>query len=126
PEVSGAGVRPIVHTNYDGRDLVLPDDPAYVLRESENPELAAQHGHDIITASGLTLLGADDKAGVAEIMAAAEHLMTHPEIAHGTVKIGFTPDEEVGRGTEYFDVAKFGARCAYTLDGGRRGRLEIE
>jgi tripeptide aminopeptidase len=126
PEVSGAGVRPIVHQNYDGRDLVLPDDSAYVLRESENPELAAQRGHDIITASGLTLLGADDKAGVAEIMAAAEHLMSHPDIVHGAVKIGFTPDEEVGRGTEYFDVAKFGAKYAYTLDGGKRGRLEVE
>jgi tripeptide aminopeptidase len=126
PEVSGAGVRPIVHQNYDGRDLVLPDDPAYVLRESDNPELAAQRGHDIITASGLTLLGADDKAGVAEIMAAAEHLMSHPEIVHGTVKIGFTPDEEVGRGTDYFDVARFGAKYAYTLDGGKRGRLEVE
>jgi tripeptide aminopeptidase len=126
PEVSGANVRPIVHKNYDGRDLVLPDDPSNILRESDNPELAAQHGHDIITASGLTLLGADDKAGVAEIMAAAEHLMRHPEIPHGPVRIGFTPDEEVGRGTQYFDVAKFGARFAYTLDGGKRGRLEVE
>jgi tripeptide aminopeptidase len=126
PEVSGAGVRPMVHQHYDGRDLVLPDDPAYVLREAENPELAAQRGHDIITASGLTLLGADDKAGVAEIMAAAEHLMAHPEIPHGAVKIGFTPDEEVGRGTEYFDVGRFGAAYAYTLDGGTRGRLEVE
>jgi tripeptide aminopeptidase len=126
PEVSGAGVKPIVHKNYDGRDLVLPDDPSHVLREADNPELAAQRGHDIITASGLTLLGADDKAGVAEIMAAAEHLMAHPDILHGPVKIGFTPDEEVGRGTQYFDVAKFGARYAYTLDGGTRGRLEVE
>ncbi|HTL01551.1 MAG TPA: peptidase T [Vicinamibacterales bacterium] len=126
PEVSGAGVRPIVHEHYDGRDLVLPDDPAYVLREADDPELAAQRGHDIITASGLTLLGADDKAGVAEIMAAVEHLMAHPEIPHGPVKIGFTPDEEVGRGTQYFDVARFGAKYAYTLDGGTRGRLETE
>ena len=119
-------MKPIVHQNYDGRDLVLPDDPSYVLREADDPELAAQHGHDIITASGLTLLGADDKAGVAEIMAAAEHLMAHPEIPHGAVKIGFTPDEEVGRGTDYFDVARFGANYAYTLDGGTRGRLETE
>ena len=126
PEVSGAGVRPIVHEHYDGRDLVLPDVPAYVLREADDPELAAQRGHDIITASGLTLLGADDKAGVAEIMAAVEHLMAHPEIPHGPVKIGFTPDEEVGRGTQYFDVARFGAKYAYTLDGGTRGRLETE
>ncbi|HKY22470.1 MAG TPA: peptidase T [Vicinamibacterales bacterium] len=126
PEVSGANVRPIVHTNYDGRDLVLPDEPGMVLREADNPELAEQRGHDIITASGRTLLGSDDKSGVAEIMAAAEYLMTHPEIPHGTIKIGFTPDEEVGRGTQYFDVARFGARYAYTLDGPARGDLEIE
>ena len=126
PEVSGAGVKPIVHENYDGRDLVLPDDPAMVLREADNPELADQRGHDIITASGLTLLGSDDKAGVAEIMAAAEYLMAHPEVPHGAVKIGFTPDEEVGRGTQYFDVARFGARFAYTLDGPVRGEVEIE
>ena len=126
PEVSGAGVKPIVHRNYDGRDLVLPDDPAMVLREADNPELAEQRGNDIITASGLTLLGSDDKSGVAEIMAAAEYLLTHSEVPHGTVKIGFTPDEEVGRGTEYFDVNRFGARFAYTLDGPNRGELEIE
>ena len=126
PEVSGAGVKPIVHKNYDGRDLVLPDDPSMVLREADNPELAEQRGNDIITASGLTLLGSDDKSGVAEIMAAAEHLMTHPDVPHGPIKIGFTPDEEVGRGTQYFDVNRFGARFAYTLDGPKRGELEIE
>jgi tripeptide aminopeptidase len=126
PEVSGAGVRPIVHRNYDGSDLVLPDDPSMVLREADNPELKEQRGNDIITASGLTLLGSDDKSGVAEIMAAAEYLVTHPEIAHGPIKIGFTPDEEVGRGTQYFDVNRFGARFAYTLDGPRCGDLEIE
>ncbi|HET9468496.1 MAG TPA: peptidase T [Vicinamibacterales bacterium] len=126
PEVSGANVKPIVHKNYDGRDLVLPDDPAMVLREKDNPELAEQRGNDIITASGLTLLGSDDKSGVAEIMAAAEYLVSHPEIPHGAVKIGFTPDEEVGRGTQYFDVNRFGARFAYTLDGPRCGELEIE
>ena len=126
PEVSGAGVRPIVHRDYDGRDLVLPDEPGLVLREADNPELADQRGNDVITASGKTLLGSDDKAGVAEIMAAAEYLMTHPEIPHGNVRIGFTPDEEVGRGTEYFDVKRFGARYAYTLDGPLRGDLEIE
>jgi tripeptide aminopeptidase len=126
PEVSGTNVKPIVHPNYDGRDLVLPDDPSYVLRLSENPELGDERGHDIITASGHTLLGSDDKAGVAEIMAAAEYLMTHPEIGHGPVKIGFTPDEEVGRGAEHFDVARFGARFAYTLDGGDLGVLETE
>ena len=126
PDVSGAGVKPIVHKAYDGRDIVLPDDPSMVLREADNPELAEQRGNDIITASGLTLLGSDDKSGVAEIMAAAEYLLTHPEIPHGAVKIGFTPDEEVGRGTEYFDVNRFGARFAYTLDGPKRGDLEIE
>jgi tripeptide aminopeptidase len=126
PDVSGAGVKPIVHRNYDGRDLVLPDDPFLVLREADNPELARQRGNDIITASGLTLLGSDDKSGVAEIMAAAEHLLTHPEVPHGAIKIGFTPDEEVGRGTEYFDVGRFGARFAYTLDGSAQGDLEIE
>jgi tripeptide aminopeptidase len=126
PDVSGAGVKPIVHENYDGRDLILPDDPSMVLREADNPELAEQRGNDIITASGLTLLGSDDKSGVAEIMAAAEHLMTHPDVPHGPIKIGFTPDEEVGRGTQYFDVNRFGARFAYTLDGPKRGELEIE
>ncbi len=126
PEVSGANVRPIVHKNYDGRDLVLPDDPSMILREADNPELKAQRGHDIITASGLTLLGSDDKSGVAEIMAAAEYLASHPDIAHGPVKFGFTPDEEVGRGTQYFDVNRFGARFAYTLDGPVCGELEIE
>jgi len=126
PEVSGAGVKPIVHKAYDGRDIVLPDDPSMVLREADNHELAEQRGNDIITASGLTLLGSDDKSGVAEIMAAAEYLLTHPEIPHGGVKMGFTPDEEVGRGTEYFDVNRFGARFAYTLDGSKRGDLEIE
>jgi tripeptide aminopeptidase len=124
--VSGAGVKPIVHKAYDGRDIVLPDDPSMVLREADNPELAEQRGNDIITASGLTLLGSDDKSGVAEIMAAAEYLLMHPEIPHGGVKIGFTPDEEVGRGTEYFDVNRFGARFAYTLDGPKRGDLETE
>jgi tripeptide aminopeptidase len=126
PEVSGAGVKPIVHENYDGRDLVLPDDPSMMLREADNPELAEQRGHDIITASGLTLLGSDDKSGVAEIMAAAEYLLSHPDLPHGSVKIGFTPDEEVGRGTEHFDVNRFGARFAYTLDGPKCGELEIE
>ena len=126
PEMPGANVRPIVHRGYDGRDLVLPDDPAAVLRAAEIPYLAEQIGHDIVTASGTTLLGADNKAGVAEIVTAAEHLVAHPEIAHGRIRIAFTPDEEVGRGTKYFDVAAFGAECAYTMDGGRRGEIEIE
>jgi tripeptide aminopeptidase len=126
PEMSGAGVRPIVHRAYDGRDLLFPDDPSLALRLSEYPELADQMGHDIVTASGTTLLGADDKAGVAEIVAAAEHLVRHPEIPHGPIRIAFTPDEEVGRGADRFDVGRFGAACAYTLDGGARGELEIE
>ena len=126
PEMSGAGVKPLVHRNYQGQDLALPDDPTVVLRAAEIPYLAERIGDDIVTASGTTLLGADNKAGVAEIMAAAEYLLAHPEIAHGAIRIAFTPDEEVGAGTRYFDVAKFGARCAYTIDGGRRGELEFE
>ena len=126
PEMPGADVRPLVHEQYDGRDLVLPDDPSAVLREADNPALAAQRGHDLVTASGLTLLGADDKAGVAEIVTAAEYLVRHPEIAHGCIRIGFTPDEEIGRGADRFDVARFGAAFAYTLDGGSLGELEYE
>ena len=126
PEMSGAGVKPIVHRAYDGRDLVLPDDPTAVLRVADMPYLGECLGHDIITASGTTLLGADNKSGVAAIMTAAEWLMTHPEIPHGAIRIGFTPDEEVGQGTQHFDVAKFGARYAYTMDGGSRGELEFE
>src|SRR5258706_3746714 len=124
--MSGAGVRQIVHRAYDGRDLVLPDDPAAVLRRSEQPQLGEQLGHDIVTASGTTLLGADNKAGVAEIVTAAAYLMSHPEIAHGPIRIAFTPDEEIGRGTQHFDVARFGARCAYTMDGGAVGEVEAE
>jgi tripeptide aminopeptidase len=126
PEMPGAGVAPIVHRGYDGRDLVLPDDPTAVLRLHDIPALADQMGHDIVTASGTTLLGADNKAGIAEIMTAAAFLMAHPELAHGTIRLGFTPDEEVGRGTQHFDVARFGAQFAYTLDGGRRGEIEME
>ena len=126
PEMSGAGVKPIVHRNYDGRDLVLPDDSAAVLSVADSPYLGECLGHDIVTASGTTLLGADNKSGVAEIMTAAEYLLAHPEIPHGAIRIAFTPDEEVGQGTKYFDVGRFGARCAYTMDGGRRGELEFE
>ena len=126
PEMPGAGVKPIVHRAYDGRDLVLPDDPAAILRLADNPPLADQLGHDIVTASGTTLLGADNKAGVAEIVTAAAYLVAHPEIPHGPIRIAFTPDEEVGRGTEHFDVAAFGALCAYTMDGGIRGEIQDE
>jgi len=126
PEMSGAGLKPIVHRAYDGRDIVLPDDPEVVLRVADSPYLGECAGHDIVTASGLTLLGADNKSGVAEIMAAAEYLLAHPEIPHGAIRIAFTPDEEVGQGTKYFDVPAFGAVCAYTMDGGARGELEFE
>jgi len=126
PEMPGAGVKPIVHERYDGRDLVLPDDPSVVLRATEIPALAERTGDDIVTASGTTLLGADNKAGVAEVMTAVEYLLAHPEIPHGAIRVAFTPDEEVGRGTLHFDVAAFGAACAYTMDGGRRGEFEYE
>lgn len=126
PELSGAGVTPVVHRAYDGRDLVLPDNPSAVLRVAEMPYLGECIGHDLVTASGTTLLGADNKSGVAEIMTAAAHLMAHPEIPHGAVRIAFTPDEEVGQGTKYFDVPRFGANYAYTMDGGARGELEYE
>jgi len=126
PEMPGAGVEPIVHENYQGQDLTLPDDTSIVLRASEDPHLPEQMGNDIITASGLTLLGADNKAGVAEIMGAAEYLTKNSEIQHGVIRIGFTPDEEVGNGTKHFDVEKFGAQYAYTIDGETLGQLETE
>ncbi|PWT84868.1 MAG: peptidase T [Blastocatellia bacterium] len=126
PEMSGTNVKPIVHRRYDGRDIVLPDDPAALLRLAENAALAEQLGHDIVTASGTTLLGADDKAGVAEIVTAAEYLLANPDIRHGPVRVAFTPDEEIGRGTAHFDVGRFAARCAYTMDGGSRGEVESE
>ena len=126
PEMSGAGVKPIVHRRYDGGDLVLPDDPEAVLRVGESPYLGECIGHDIVTASGTTLLGADNKSGVAEIMTAAEYLLGHREIPHGPIRIAFTPDEEVGHGTKHFDVPRFGARYAYTMDGGPRGEFEFE
>jgi tripeptide aminopeptidase len=126
PETSGEDVKPIVHRNWRGDDIVLPDDRGVVIRRKDFPALEEQVGNDIITASGTTLLGADNKAGVAAIMAAAEYLTRHPEIPHGVVRVGFTPDEEVGRGTERFDVGKFGAKWAYTLDAAGRGTLEME
>jgi len=126
PEMSGTDVKPIVHAKWGGGDIVLPDDPTAVLRVADDPALAAQVGHDIVTASGLTLLGADDKAGVAAIVAAAEYLVRHLDVPHGPLRLGFTPDEEIGRGANHFDVARFGAACAYTLDGGSVGELEFE
>jgi tripeptide aminopeptidase len=126
PESPGAGVKPIVHRNWDGKDIVLPDDPKVVLRPSDDPELREQVGNDVITASGTTLLGADNKAGVAAIMAATEYLMAHPEIPHGPIRVGFTPDEEVGGGTTYFDVKRFGAAFAYTVDSESVGQIDAE
>jgi tripeptide aminopeptidase len=126
PDCSGTGVKPIVHLNYQGQDIVLPDDATQVLRLSEYPYLQTQTGNDIITASGTTLLGSDDKAGVAEIMDLANFLMTNKDVKHGTIKILFTPDEEVGKGTAKVDLKKLGADFAYTLDGGEAGSLEDE
>jgi tripeptide aminopeptidase len=126
PDCSGTNVKPIVHKNYQGQDIVLPDDPTQVLRTSDYPYLLKQIGNDIITASGTTLLGSDDKAGVAIIMDMVHYLTTHPEIKHGTIKILFTPDEEVGKGTAKVDLQKLGANFAYTLDGGEAGSLEDE
>ncbi|HEV7379856.1 MAG TPA: peptidase T [Dyadobacter sp.] len=126
PDVTGANVKPIVHQNWDGSDIVLPDDPTQVLRKGELNDLENQIGNDIVTASGSTLLGADNKAGVAEIMTAAWYLTQHPEIRHGDIKILFTPDEEVGRGTEQVDLGKLGADYGYTVDGEAVGTLEDE
>ncbi len=126
PEMSGEGVKAIFHRDYQGQDIVLPDDPSAVITFEGNPHLAGQIGNDIITASGTTLLGADNKAGVAEIMGAVEYLLAHPEIAHGAIRVGFTPDEEVGSGTDHFDVGRFGAACAYTMDGETLGELQVE
>jgi len=126
PEVSGANVKPIIHENYQGDDIVLPGDPNQVLRFDENPALKDHIGHDIITSDGTTLLGADNKAGITEIMTLLEYLVAHPEIKHGTLRVGFTPDEEVGAGTKYFDVKKFGADYAYTVDGETVGEIENE
>ncbi|MCF2502864.1 peptidase T [Dyadobacter sp. CY107] len=126
PDVSGAHVKPIVHKNWDGSDIVLPDDTTQILRIGELHDLDQQIGNDIVTASGTTLLGADNKAGVAEIMAATEYLVNHPEIKHGAIRILFTPDEEVGRGTEQVNIAKLGADFGYTVDGEAVGTLEDE
>ena len=126
PDCSGTNVKPLVHKNYQGQDIVLPDDKSQVLRPGEYPYLKTQMGNDIITASGNTLLGADDKAGVAEIMDLANFLMTNKAVKHGEIKILFTPDEEVGKGTAKVDLKKLGADFGYTLDGGDAGSLEDE
>lgn len=126
PEVSGANVKPIVHKNYQGQDIILPDRNDVVIKFADNPELAEQIGNDIVTASGTTLLGADNKSGVAAIMTAITYLVDHPEIPHGDIRIGFTPDEEIGGGTIYFDIDAFNAYCAYTVDSSTRGMLDTE
>ena len=126
PDASGKNVKPQVIRQWDGNDIVLNMKKNIVLRTSEFPEMLQYKGQTMITTDGTTLLGADDKAGVAEIMHVAQYLMEHPEIKHGAIKIGFTPDEEIGRGVVKFDVKKFGAQYAYTIDGGEIGELEYE
>jgi tripeptide aminopeptidase len=126
PDCSGENVKPLVHKNYQGQDLVLPDDPSQVLRIEDHPDLQFQIDNDVITASGTTLLGADNKAGLAEIMDAANFFCLHPEVKHGKIRILFTPDEEVGRGVEKVDMNKLAAQFAYTVDGERAGSIENE
>ena len=124
PDMSGTHVKPQIIENYDGNDIPL--NSSLTMRVVDFPELSFFKGHTLITTDGTTLLGADDKAGIAEIMTAAEYLMNHPEIAHGKIRIGFTPDEEIGRGVDFFNVEAFGAKFAYTMDGGFEGELEYE
>jgi tripeptide aminopeptidase len=124
PDVSGTNVKPLLHKQYKGGDISLPS--GVVIKAAENSALAHQVGNDLITSDGHTLLGADNKAGIAEIFDALQHLLSHPEIKHGTVRVAITPDEEVGRGTEHFDVRGFGARYAYTIDGESLGEIEDE
>lgn len=126
PDASGADIKPQIIENYDGSDIALKGVPGLYLKPSEFPELLAHKGETIITTDGTTLLGADDKAGVAEIMNAVQYMVEHPEFKHGDIKIGFTPDEEIGRGVVKFDVKRFGADYAYTMDGGEIGELEFE
>ncbi|WP_256010822.1 peptidase T [Desertivirga xinjiangensis] len=126
PDCSGESVKPVIHKNYQGQDLILPDDNSQVIRRKDHPKLNNQLGNDIITASGTTLLGADNKAGLAEIMDAANFLVNHPEIKHGKIRLLFTPDEEIGRGVDKVDLRKLGADFAYTVDGEARGSIENE
>jgi len=126
PDCTGEAVKPIIHHHYDGGDIVLPDDPAQIITPREHPYLASRKGDDIITASGTTLLGADDKAGVAVIMDLANFLMQNPQIKHGALRILFTPDEEIGRGVDRLDMTRLGADFGYTLDAGERGSFEDE
>lgn len=124
PDMSGKDVNPMLHKNYDGEDIILPS--GVVISKKENPFLQNYIGQTVITTDGTTLLGADDKAGVTVIMEALHHLVSHPDIPHGTICVAFTPDEEIGRGADFFDVQKFGADVAYTIDGGEIGELEYE
>ncbi|GAB4377408.1 MAG: peptidase T [Calditrichia bacterium] len=126
PEVSGANVKPVIHKNYQGGAIVLPKDESQCLKPETDPALNACIGHDIITSDGSTLLGADNKAGIAEIMTAVEYLLHHAEVKHGDIRIAFTVDEEVGEGTKYFDIQEFGAKYAYTIDGETAGEVEDE
>ena len=126
PQYNASGVKPIVHRSWDGSDIVLPDDPTKVISATGDEYMATKVGDDIITASGLTLLGADDKAGVAIVMTMAEHLLSHPEIPHGKVRVCFTPDEEIGTGIRFIDLGLLGADYAYTLDGSKLGEVTYE
>lgn len=126
PDASGRDIKPQIIPDYDGKDIPLKGVPGLSLKVADFPEMLNYKGQTMITTDGTTLLGADDKAGVAEIMVAAEYIMNHPEFKHGPIKIGFTPDEEIGCGVDYFDVKKFGADYAYTMDGGALGELEYE
>ncbi|QYE98438.1 peptidase T [Paraclostridium sordellii] len=126
PDVTGKNVKPRIVKNYDGKDIVLNEELNVVTSPKDYPEMETLIGEDVIVTDGTTLLGADDKAGIAEIVTAIEYLVNHPEIKHGDIKIGFTPDEEVGRGANLFDVEKFGAKYAYTMDGGIVGELQYE
>ena len=126
PDMSGEDVSPKIIKNYDGEDIVLNESKNIVLSPDDFPELKLYIGKELITTDGTTLLGADDKAGIAEIVTAMEYLIQNPQIPHGTIKIGFTPDEEIGSGADHFDIAKFDAQYAYTVDGGPLGELEYE
>jgi tripeptide aminopeptidase len=126
PDCSGKNVKPIIHKSYQGQNIILPDDTTQVIKLTDHADLKNQLGNDIITASGTTLLGADNKAGVAEIMDACYQLVNHPEIKHGTIRILFTPDEEVGHGVDHVDIAKLGAFAGYTMDGESAGNMENE
>ncbi len=126
PDCSGTNVKPVIHKKYDGKDIVLPNDNTQIIKFKEHPALADQIGNDIVTADGTTLLGADNKAGLAEIMDAAHYLMTHPEVKHGKIRLLFTPDEEIGRGADKVNIKKLNAEFGYTMDGETLGHVENE